>query len=124
MYKFYLGQDVVYQPPRGTFVPSGTWVVTAKLPERNGESYHRVRHAIERHERLEREGELSAIGDDDEAPAGRDAMKREPRFVRSRVRRRTVRTGKHKTSLTVEEEFWQALREIAIVQQSGQQAFR
>jgi predicted DNA-binding ribbon-helix-helix protein len=44
-------------------------------------------------------------------------MKQERRFVRSRVRRRTVRIGKHKTSLTVEEEFWQALREIALVQQ-------
>ena len=44
-------------------------------------------------------------------------MKRERRFVRSRVRRRTVRIGKHKTSLTVEEEFWQPLREIALVQQ-------
>jgi predicted DNA-binding ribbon-helix-helix protein len=44
-------------------------------------------------------------------------MKQERRFVRSRVRRRTVRIGKHKTSLTVEEEFWQALKEIAPVQQ-------
>ena len=70
MHKFYLGQAVTYYPPHGAYVPSGTWIVTAKLPERNGECYYRVRHASERHERVVREGELSAIADNDEAPAG------------------------------------------------------
>jgi hypothetical protein len=41
MHNFYLGQAVAYNPPRGTFVPSGTWLVTEKLPERNGECYYR-----------------------------------------------------------------------------------
>ncbi len=61
MHKFYLGQAVAYQTPRGTYVPSGTWVVTAKLPQRNGECYYRIHHVIEQHERIAREGELTAI---------------------------------------------------------------
>ena len=61
MHKFYLGQGVEYHPPRGTYVPAGTWVITVKLPERNGECYYRVRRASEIHERVVREGELSAI---------------------------------------------------------------
>jgi hypothetical protein len=61
MHKFYPGQAVAYQPSRGTHVPSGTWVVTAKLPERNGECYYRIHHAIEEQERIAREGDLTAI---------------------------------------------------------------
>ncbi len=61
MHKFYLGQAVAYQPPRGTHVSSGTWAVTAKLPERNGECYYRIHHTIEHHERIAREGDLTAI---------------------------------------------------------------
>ena len=67
MHKFHLGQAVAYNPPRGTYVPSGTWVVTAQLPERNGDCYYRVHHAIEQHERIAREGELVAIA----APAAK-----------------------------------------------------
>ena len=47
MHKFYLGQAVAYHPPRGTYVPTGRWIVTEKLPERNGECYYRIRHASE-----------------------------------------------------------------------------
>ena len=61
MHKFYLGQAAGYQPPRGTHVPSGTWVVTAKLPERYGECYYRIHHAIEQYERIARESDLTAI---------------------------------------------------------------
>jgi hypothetical protein len=61
MHKFYLGQAVAYHSPGGTYVPSGTWVVTAKLPDRNGECYYRIHHAIEQHERIVREGELTVI---------------------------------------------------------------
>jgi hypothetical protein len=68
MHKFYIGQAVVYNPPHGTFVPSGTWHVTEKLPERNGECYYRIHHAIEQHERIAREGELTAIAIDTKAP--------------------------------------------------------
>ena len=36
-------------------------MVTETLPERNGECYYRVHHAVEQHERIVREGELVAI---------------------------------------------------------------
>ena len=61
MHKFHLGQTVAYRPPSGTFVPSGTWAIIAKLPERNGECYYRIHHTVEEHERIAREGELVAI---------------------------------------------------------------
>jgi len=64
MHKFYLGQPVAYNPPHGTHVPSGRWIVTEKLPERNGECYYRIRHTVEQHERIVREGELTAIAND------------------------------------------------------------
>jgi GGDEF domain-containing protein len=44
-------------------VPSGTWLVTATLPERNGECYYRIRHSGEVYERVVREAELTAIAD-------------------------------------------------------------
>jgi hypothetical protein len=36
-HKFILGQAVGYTPPRGLYAPPGIYVVTAKLPERDGE---------------------------------------------------------------------------------------
>jgi hypothetical protein len=71
MHKFHLGQTVAYLPPRGTYVLSGTWGITAKLPERNGEFYYRIHHTIEQHERVVREGELTAIAANDDAPGGK-----------------------------------------------------
>lgn len=49
--KFHLGQDVGVQPPRGTYVFLGAWIVTAKLPERDGEFEYRIRSALEDHDR-------------------------------------------------------------------------
>jgi hypothetical protein len=71
MHKFYLGQAVAYHPPRGTYVPTGRWIVTEKLPERNGEYYYRIRHASEVHERVVREVELTAIAVNDDTPPGK-----------------------------------------------------
>jgi hypothetical protein len=40
-HKFILGQRVEYNPPRGVYAPTGVYVVTAQLPERDGEfEYH------------------------------------------------------------------------------------
>jgi hypothetical protein len=64
MHKFHLGQAVAYNPPHGTHVPSGMWVVTEKLPERNGECYYRIHHSIGGHDGVVREGELTAIAND------------------------------------------------------------
>jgi predicted DNA-binding ribbon-helix-helix protein len=38
---------------------------------------------------------------------------RKRKFSDSRVQKRTVRVGAHLTSLTVEDEFWEGLKEIA-----------
>jgi hypothetical protein len=53
-HKFILGQGVGFTPPRGQYAPPRIYVVTAKLPERDGEfEYH-----IRQHERIARESEL------------------------------------------------------------------
>jgi hypothetical protein len=36
-HKFILGQAVEYTPPRRLYAPPGIYVVTTKLPERDGE---------------------------------------------------------------------------------------
>jgi hypothetical protein len=69
MHKFHLGQTVEY---RAGFASSGAYVVTAKLPERDGEYEYRIRNLAEAHERRARESDLIAITPDDKAaPAGR-----------------------------------------------------
>jgi hypothetical protein len=63
MHKFHLGQAFEYNPPRGNYAPRGAYIVTAKLPERDGEFEYRIRSALEKHERMARESELRAFGD-------------------------------------------------------------
>jgi hypothetical protein len=67
-HKFHLGQMVVY---RSRNAPPGPCVVTAKLPERNGEYEYHIKNAAEANERLARESELQAMADNDDAPAGK-----------------------------------------------------
>ena len=57
-HKFHLGQAVEFKPPRGIFAPRGPYVVTAKLPDRDGAFEYRIRSVSETHERLARETEL------------------------------------------------------------------
>jgi hypothetical protein len=57
-HKFILGQGVGYTPPRGQYALPGIYVVTAKLPERDGEFEYRIKHINEVHERTARESEL------------------------------------------------------------------
>jgi hypothetical protein len=64
MHKFYLGQQVQYYPPRGADAPRGAYVVTAKLPEREGEFEYRIRNMNEQHERTARESELQALAEE------------------------------------------------------------
>ena len=61
MHKFRLGQTVTYTPRIGTWAPRGAYIVTAKLPERNGEFEYRIRSAIEDNERMAREFELEIL---------------------------------------------------------------
>jgi hypothetical protein len=69
MHKFHLGQTVAYRVPRGGYAPHGAYVVTAKLPERDGEFEYRIRSAVEDHERMARESELTAMAVDEKAAA-------------------------------------------------------
>jgi hypothetical protein len=56
-HKFILCQAVEYSPPRRLYAPPGIYVVTAELPERDGEfEYHK--HTSELHERTARESEI------------------------------------------------------------------
>jgi hypothetical protein len=61
-HKFSLGQAVEYTPPRRLYAPPGIYVVTAKLPERDGEFEYHIKHTSELHERIARESELQAVG--------------------------------------------------------------
>ena len=68
-HRFHLGQPVEFNPPRGIYAPRGGYVVTAKLPEKDGVFEYRIRSANEEHERIARENELTAIAVDANAPA-------------------------------------------------------
>jgi hypothetical protein len=59
-HKFILGQLVDYSPPRGLYAAPGIYVVTAQLPERDGEFEYHIKHTSELHERIARESELQA----------------------------------------------------------------
>jgi hypothetical protein len=71
MHKFHLGQAVTYHPRQGTWAPRGAYVVTAKLPERNGEFEYRIRSAIEENERMARESELERMSETEAPPVGK-----------------------------------------------------
>jgi hypothetical protein len=58
LHKFILGQAVEYVPPRGQYAPPGIYVVTAKLPQRDGEFEYQIKHTSELHERIARESDL------------------------------------------------------------------
>ena len=60
-HKFIIGQAVEYTPGPGLDAPGGLYIVTAKLPERNGEFEYHIRPTSEPHEmRVARESELKA----------------------------------------------------------------
>ena len=59
-HKFILGQAVEYRP-RGLYAPRGIYVVTALLPERDGEFEYHIKHISEPHERIARESELHGV---------------------------------------------------------------
>ena len=86
-HKFHLGQTVEFNPPRGIYAPRGAYVVTAKLPERDGVFEYRVRSASEEHERMALENELSAVVVEDKPPEAPQIKKHPPR-TGGRSRRR------------------------------------
>jgi hypothetical protein len=70
-HKFYLGQSVAFWTPRDLSATSGAYVVTAKLPERDGEFGYKIRSPSEQHELMARESDLRAIDVNDNAPGGK-----------------------------------------------------
>jgi hypothetical protein len=76
MHKFHLGQAVGYRPAAGSWfrrlhAAPGAYVVTAKLPERDGEFAYRIRSADEQHERMVRESELTGLSRNEARPSGK-----------------------------------------------------
>jgi hypothetical protein len=61
-HKFKIGQPVGYRAPRGLDVPSGTYIVTARLPALSGEPRYRIRHSTEVDDRVAAESELHQRG--------------------------------------------------------------
>jgi hypothetical protein len=60
-HKFKIGETVHYRPAdRGNRAAMGTYTVTARLPEIEGQSAYRIKHFNEVHERVAWERELSA----------------------------------------------------------------
>ncbi len=55
-YKFRIGQTVY--PERSFAMPGGAYVVTARLPERDGEFEYRIKSVNEPHERAVLESQL------------------------------------------------------------------
>ena len=60
-HKFQIGQTVFLTPFPIQKIAGGVYIVTKKLPERNGEFEYRVKSANEPHERAVSEGELSDV---------------------------------------------------------------
>jgi hypothetical protein len=63
-HKFILSQAVAYTSPTGTYAPPGIYVVTANLPERDGEFEYHIKHSSELHELIAKESELREGSDD------------------------------------------------------------
>jgi hypothetical protein len=57
--KFHIGQTVFLLPSVILGMPGGAYIITKKLPERNGEFEYRVKSSTEPYERVVRESELS-----------------------------------------------------------------
>jgi len=60
-YKFQIGQTVFLSPSLGLSMPGGAYIVTRKLPERDGEFVYQVKSANEPHQRIVRESEMSDV---------------------------------------------------------------
>jgi hypothetical protein len=57
MHKLKIGQTVYLK--RSLAVPGGTYVITKRLPERDGEFEYRIKSGNEPHERMVRESKLN-----------------------------------------------------------------
>ncbi len=60
-HKFQIGQTVFLSPSFSLNIPGGAYIVTRKLPERDGEYVCQVKNANEPHQRIVRESEMSDV---------------------------------------------------------------
>ena len=60
-HKFRIGQTVFLTPSLLLDIPRGAYVVTKKLPERDGEFEYRVKSDTEPHERIVSESQVSDV---------------------------------------------------------------
>ena len=60
-HKFHVGQLVQLAPSISRNVPGGSYEITKKLPERDGEFEYRIKSINEPHERVARESELRGL---------------------------------------------------------------
>jgi hypothetical protein len=60
-HKFKIGQTVFLSPSPSLNIPGGAYIVTRKLPERDGEYVYQVKSANEPHQRIVRESEISDV---------------------------------------------------------------
>lgn len=60
-HKFYIGQTVYLDPSFARNIPGGAYIVTKKLPEREGEFEYRVKGVNEPHERVVQENQLRSV---------------------------------------------------------------
>jgi hypothetical protein len=59
IHKFRIGQIVQLAPAISRNVPGGSYEITMRLPENNGEFEYRIKGVNEPHERVVRESEIS-----------------------------------------------------------------
>jgi hypothetical protein len=60
-HKFHIGQTVFLVPVPSLKIAGGAYIVTKKLPERDGEFVYQVKNATEPHERVVGESELTDL---------------------------------------------------------------
>ena len=60
-HKFHIGQLVQLNPSISRNVPGGSYEITKKLPERDGEFEYRIKSINEPYERVARESELTGV---------------------------------------------------------------
>ena len=70
--KFKVGRTVFIKAAPHQNLPGGAYVIVQKMPERDGKFEYRVRNTREQHERVLREGHLSATPQPRSSPATDD----------------------------------------------------
>ena len=62
-HRYHIGQIVFLEPSRGLNISGGVYIITKKLPERDGEPEYRVKSGNEDYERVVSESQMRLAGD-------------------------------------------------------------